>query len=123
MILLIKSFLNPIFLIRIICSSNNIFLSPLHISFNIFALIFIIDYIFPRISPICIRLFLFNLFLLRFDNNSHLVFTCFISSTSRDTRFCKVHDIKCIILPLNTSCGPKVKPLLMTSSVGINLHE
>lgn len=46
-----------------------------------------------------------------------------VASSSSHTWLCEVHDIEGILLALNATFGLEIKPLLMTSSVCVNLHE
>lgn len=115
--LIIKSFFNPFFLIRISSSSYNIFFPSLDICFNIFALICGISYIIPFFKIIKHDLFLF-----RSNHNSHIMFAHFISSTSSNSWLCKIHYIECIYLSFLTPSRSKIEPLLVSSCICINLH-
>ena len=123
MILLIECFLYPIFLIRVSTSCNNVFLPSLHVSLDILTLILIIDNVVPRIFIIIITFLPLGLLLFGLYHNSHLMLVSFVPSTSWYTWLGKVHYVEGVRFPFNTTCAPKVKPLLMPSCVCINLHE
>lgn len=123
MILLIKCLFNPILLIWVSSCCNYIFFSSSYISLNVLALVFIINNVFPRISIGIITLLSLFLLLLWFHNNSHLVLIGLVASSSWDSRFGKVHDVKSISLTFDSSRTSKVEPLLVSSCVCVDLHK
>ena len=115
--LLLKSFFDPVFLIRVGTCSNNILLPASNIGLFVFALTHFMGKVLPGIAIGC----LFSL--LGLIVNPHLVFICSITSSSSHSRFGKVHDSKSIFLVLLPSFDSEVKPLLVSSCVGVYLHE
>jgi len=54
---------------------------------------------------------------------AHVVLAIFVAAAASDARFCEVHYLKGVGFVFDAAFHSKVKPLLMTSSVRINLHE
>jgi hypothetical protein len=102
--LFIECFLNPILLVWVLSSSDDIFLSSRNISLDILHL----SYILPATT--CLY------------KNSLIKVLSLISFATSDARLCEVHNIEGVCCTLNTTSCPEVEPLLMTSSVCVHLH-
>lgn len=115
----IKCLFYPFFLVWICTSCYNILLFTSNCSF----------YIFTNISPLVVyiipilKVLVFKTFLFWPKHYPHFMFWTFITSSSRNSWFCEVHNIKCVKLPFFSSFNSKIEPLLMTSSISINLHK
>ena len=120
MVLLIKCFFNPIFLIRVVSRSHDIFFPSLYICFNIIALCWTIYYIFPLITSIFL---LFHILFLWLDYNSHWVLFWVVASATRYSRFCEVHYVEGVCFAFYASRSSKKEPLLMPPCISVNLHK
>lgn len=47
----------------------------------------------------------------------------FVAAAAGHSRLGEVHDLECVLLTLDATFGTEVKPLLVTASVGVDLHE
>ena len=115
----IKCLFYPFFLIRICSCCYNVLFFTCNCSLYIFT------YICPAVVnkiPI-LKVLIFYTFLFWPKHYSHFMFWTFIASPSWYSWFSEVHYIKCINLTFFSSFNPKIEPLLMTSSISINLHK
>ena len=51
------------------------------------------------------------------------MFAIFVSAATSHTWLCEVHDLKGIGLILNSTFNSKIKPLLMSARIRVDLHE
>jgi len=115
----IKCLFYPFFLVWICTCCYNILLFTCNCSL----------YIFTYISPVVVniipilKVLICNTFLFWPKHYPHFMFWTFIASSSGNSWFSEVHYIKCIRLSFFSSFNSKIEPLLMTSSISINLHK
>lgn len=100
----IECFLNPILLVWVLSSSDDILFSSRDISLDILYL----SYILPAIT--------------RLDKNTLVKVLSLVPFATSDARLCEVHNVKGVCCTLNTPSCPKVEPLLVASSVCVHLH-
>lgn len=110
----LKSFFNPFLLVRVCTCGYHILFASCHTCLDVVAI--------GQLLPVIV---IINFHRCSFGSGkyAHIVFPIFVASTASYTWLSKIHYLKCISLVLDAALGSKVKPLLVTSGVGVNLHE
>jgi hypothetical protein len=109
LLLLLKGLLDPILLVGVLPSSNDVLLASTDICLNVLNLGILVGDIFPS--------------LLSLDHDPLVQVLALVALSSSYARFGEVHDVESVGLALVATLRPKIEPLLMASSVGIDLHE
>ena len=100
----IECLLNPILLVWVLPSSDDVLLPPWDVSLDILHL--------SDILPATTRL----------NQNSLVEVLSLISFATSHSRFSEVHDVEGVCCALDTPSCPKIEPLLVASSVCVHLH-
>jgi hypothetical protein len=87
---------------------DDIFLAPVDIGLYVLQIAILISDVLPAI--------------LSFDEYSLGKILAFIAFSTSNTRLCKIHDVESVGLPFFATFCSEMKPLLMPSCIGINLH-
>lgn len=111
---LLEGLFNPLLLIGVSSSSNDIFFPASNTRLGIVALL-------QRLPSLEILHLHRGLF--RSNKNTHVVLSIFIAFSTGDTWLRKVHDLKGVGFILYTALDSEIEPLLVASRVGIYLHK
>ena len=115
----IKCLFYPFFLIRISTCCYYILLFTCNWSLYIFTdSASMVVNTFP-----ILKILIFKAFLFWSKHYSHFMFWTFIASSAWNSWFGEIHYIKCIKLSFLSTLNSKMEPLLMTTSICINLHK
>jgi hypothetical protein len=104
----VEGFLYPVFLVGVLACGDDIFLAPVDISLDILQVAILISDVLPTI--------------LSFDEYSLGKILAFVAFATSYTRLCKIHDVEGVGLPFLATFCSEMKPLLMPSSISVNLH-